>query len=508
MNANEMAAESRRLMKEAQANADPSILSKAYTQSATATSGLTAYDLEAPAKLLFPVITPLRNALPRVSGKGGIQAAWRAVTAINSGTVMPGISGGNRGAVTADTVTDYTAAYKGLGLEQNVTFEADYAGENFEDVKALAVENLLKSMMIAEEKMILGGNCSMALALPVVTLTANNTGGGMVNNAVYTVAVAALTFEGYMVSSMTGGLVQSYTRTNADASTDTINGGCSQMSANATANAGTIGTNLGSISATCAAVAGAVGYAWFWANAGTSPTLGAITTINSVLITSNVGTGTAVSPGVATLAGIVAANYSTNALDFDGLLTFAMNASLNSYQGTQATGTAGTGTPLTADGNGGIVEIDAALQRFWDQYRLSPDEIWVSAQEQRNISAKVLMGASNATSRFVFNADQGMIAGGTMVRSYLNKFSMDGAKEIPIRIHPNMPPGTIFFNTKSLPYPMSNVTNVAQMRLRRDYYQIEWPLRSRKYEYGVYMDGVLQHYFPPAIGVIKNIGNG
>jgi hypothetical protein len=48
MNANETSAETRRLMKEAQANADPSILGKAYTQSGTATTGLTAYDLEAP----------------------------------------------------------------------------------------------------------------------------------------------------------------------------------------------------------------------------------------------------------------------------------------------------------------------------------------------------------------------------------------------------------------------------------------------------------------------------
>ena len=36
-------------------------LRKAWTQSASAVSGITAYDLEAPAKQLYPVITPLRN---------------------------------------------------------------------------------------------------------------------------------------------------------------------------------------------------------------------------------------------------------------------------------------------------------------------------------------------------------------------------------------------------------------------------------------------------------------
>ena len=31
---------------------------------------------------------------------------------------------------------------------------------------------------------------------------------------------------------------------------------------------------------------------------------------------------------------------------------------------------------------------------------------------------------------------------------------------------------------------------------------------ARRYEYGVYFDGVLQNYFPPAFGMITNIGNG
>src|SRR3984893_14124001 len=55
-----------------------------FSQSASATSGLTFYDLELGAKFLYPVLTPLRNMIPRVSGKGGIQAAWRAITAMNT----------------------------------------------------------------------------------------------------------------------------------------------------------------------------------------------------------------------------------------------------------------------------------------------------------------------------------------------------------------------------------------------------------------------------------------
>jgi hypothetical protein len=66
----------------------------------------------------------------------------------------------------------------------------------------------------------------------------------------------------------------------------------------------------------------------------------------------------------------------------------------------------------------------------------------------------------------------------------------------------------VLFFTNKLPYPLSNVSNVVQVRTRREYYQIEWPIQSRKYEYGVYCDEVLQHYFPPSMAVITNIANG
>jgi hypothetical protein len=91
------------------------------------------------------------------------------------------------------------------------------------------------------------------------------------------------------------------------------------------------------------------------------------------------------------------------------------------------------------------------------------------------------------------------------VRSYLNKYAMDGNTMLKVRLHPNMPPGTILFTTRSCRTRCRTSANVMQMRMRRDYYQIEWPQRSRKYEYGVYADGVLQHYFPPSLGVITNI---
>jgi len=483
-----------------QARSAPDLeLAKAWTQSGSAVTGITAYDLEGPAKKLYPVITPLRIMIPRVSGKGGIQANWRAVTGINTNGLSAGVGGGNRGGVIATTTANYTAAYQGLGLEDYATFEADYAAEGFDDVKALAVEGLLRSLMIQEERIILGGNNSMALGTTPTPTVSTSTTGGALANATYNVFCVALTMEGYLNASVAGGTTGLVSRTNADGSVDTYGGGASGKSA--AASQATTGSNVSTISASVAAVTGAVAYAWYWGTAG-NELLGAITTINSVLIS-------ATATGTQNISAVSGTDYSQNSLIFDGLLTFTSKGATNGgYRKVMASGTPGTGTPLTADGTGGVVEIDAALQSFWDNYRLSPDTIWVSSQEQKNISLKVLAGAANGAQRFVFNTEQGQIAGGNMVRSYLNKFAMDGAQEIPIRLHPNVPTGTVLFTTSRLPYPLSNVQSVLRILTRRDYYQIEWPQRSRKYEYGIYADEVLQNFFPPAFGMITNIANG
>lgn len=470
-----------------------------FSQSGTATGGLTYYDLEAGAKFLYPVLTPLRNATPRVSGKGGIQANWRAVTAINTSGIRLGVSGGNRGGVMAVATKDYIAAYRGIGLENSVDFEAQYAGEGFDDVRAIAARTLLESMMIGEEFLILGGDNSLALGTTPTPSATGNATGGSIADATYSVIAVALTLDGFANGSVVGGIQTQITRVNADGSTDTFGGGSAKQSAAASATVSG-GSGNGSVSASVAVVNGAVGYAWFFGAAG-SEKLAAITTINSVVLkVAAAGTQTALSLGTV--------DSSQNNLVFDGLMTQAFATGSNAYVSPQVTGTAGTGTPLTADNEGGIVEIDALLKSLWDNYRLSPTQILVSSQEALNISKKILTNGGTSGVRYTRDLDDGMVAGGVMIKDYLNRFSMNGGQAIPVKIHPNMPAGTLLALTDKLPYPLSNVGNVYQMRTRQEYYQMEWPLRSRKYEYGVYADEVLQHYFPPSMGIITNIGNG
>ena len=95
-----------------------------------------------------------------------------------------------------------------------------------------------------------------------------------------------------------------------------------------------------------------------------------------------------------------------------------------------------------------------------------------------------------------------------MVGTYLNKFTMAGGGLVEVLLHPNVPPGTLIFYSRTIPYPLSNVKNLLQMKMRRDYYQIEWPIVRPAYEFSVWANGVLQNFFNPAFGIIANIGNG
>lgn len=472
-----------------------------FGQSQSSTSGLTSYDLELGAKFLYPVLTPLRNIIPRVSGRGGIQANWRAVTAINTQGLRLGVSNANRGGVLAVATQDYSAQYKGIGVETSVDFEAQYAGQGFEDVRAVAAKTGLEALMLGEEAMIVGGNSSLPLGTtPTPTLSDVGTGGTLTANSAISVVCVALTHDGMMNASVAGGIQSQITRSNADQTTDTFGGGAARKSPNATITTANDGNATHLVRASVSPVLGALGYAWFWGPAG-SEFLGAITSIASVAIV-------AAAQGSQTAASLPSADFSTSVLSFDGLLTQAFRIGSGATVVMQPQGIAGAGTPLTSDGAGGIVEIDAVLKQMWDTRRLSPDTIWVSSQEALNISRKIATGVAATAQRYVHDTDASVVGGGVIVRSYLNRFSMQGGSTLDIRVHPNMPAGTLLMTTAALPYPLAGVGNLMQIRTRQDYYQIEWPLRSRRYEYGIYADEVLQHFFPPALAVIANIGNG
>jgi hypothetical protein len=360
---------------------------------------------------------------------------------------------------------------------------------------------LLQKMMTKEEHALVGGNASLALGTPAApTLTAATLAGATLPAATYSVIVVALTYEGWQNSSLAGGVATSMVVTGADGQTYTLSGGSSNKSPAAT-QAVTLGQSL---SAVATPIQGALAYAWFVGTAGNEK-LEAITTINSAVFSKPLaGTGQA--------ATAVTADNSRNAnLAFDGLLTAALLPANGAYVQSLATGTAGAGSFLTASGRGSVVEIDNMLQTMWDNSRLSPTVLYVNSQELRNMSNKVLTNASGPLLQITKSPEEayGLTAGGT-ISWYYNPFALNGGSKIPVKIHPYLPAGTIMGYCETLPeaYQNNEVPNVAEVKTRRDYYRVDWPLRTRQREVGVYAEQVLAVYVPFAMGVITNIGNG
>ncbi len=475
-------------------------------KSISTASGLLAYDLQAPAKNLYPFVTPIRNVVPRVGGGTGAATNWRQVNSIiGSGfDAMGWVPEGQRSGQMSYSTSTKSATFVTIGEEDAATFEAISAGRQFEDVQARMTFRLLQKMMLKEEMAILAGNASLVLNTPgTPTLSASGTGATLPAGT-YFVKVVALTLEGYQNSSVAAGVATTKNVTGADGKSYTLSGGSSAISAEVS-QAVTLGQTL---SCSVNPVLGAVAYAWYVSTASGTETLQAITTINSLTVSSPLSTGN--QPQSA----ITGDNSANPSYAYDGLLTTALKPGSNAYVNVMATGSPGVGTALTSSGRGSVVEIDAMFQKMWDTFQVSPTVLYVNSQELKNITTKVLSNSSAPLLKFDTPADgsdgEYQLTASGVVQYYYNPFAIYGGLRIPIRIHPRVPPGTIIGWAENLPiqYQSNEVPNVAEIKTRQDYYQIDWPIVTRQRQVGVYAEEVLAVYAPFAMGVISNIANG
>ena len=485
----------------------------ALKKGVTIATGLTWYDLQAPAKNLYPQITPLRNAVPRVHRpNSGPATNWKQVSSlVGSGyNAMGWVPEGQRSGTMSYVTANKAATYVTLGEEDYLTFEAEAAAQGFEDENAMVTFRLLQKMMQKEELAILGGNGGGVQLGTPGTITATSSGttvpASTLPSATYYSKVVALTLEGLNNSSLASGVATTKTIVGADGKTFVLNGGSSNISAEA---GGTSVTSPAPLLLSVPAVNGAMAYAWYVGTVSGQETLQAITTVNSLSLS------VALVAGRQSQSAITQDSSSNPNLAYDGLLTASFNPANLASIITQPTGTAGVGTPLTASGRGSVVEIDQLLQNMWDNYRISPTVMYVNSQEMRNITNKVFTGNGNSSllrleSSAINGGNQLSATAGGMIEFYYNPYTPGGGQKMPIMVHPNVPAGTIIAYAEKLPawYQNNEVPNVAEVITRRDYYRIDWPERTRAREYGVYAEEVLAIYATFGLGVITNIGNG
>lgn len=432
----------------------------------TVATGLTAIDLEPAAKTMVPALTPLRNLVPRVNNsRGGTQAQFRVILKLNPTLVRPGVSEGARANQVSTSVANRSIPFATLGLGDSITFQAEWAGRNFEDVKARAVERLLKSVMIEEEKVLVGGRGSSALSAPAAPTVTSASTGGSITAGTYAVTATALTMYGYN-NALNAFPAGSTPPTGSPAL------GVGETVASTGTNTSALAGSTNVISATVPSVEAAFGYAWYINNK-----LEAITTINSVSLTSLFGTGGSAPAG----------DTSLDSLVYDGAVTQLVAAN-SAYSKALATGTAGTGTPVM------LSDIDAMLQSIWNTGRGNPDVLFVNVQESVRITNQVL-ASSGAPTLFVAQdadgRDKGMIAGGYRVSHYINKAT---GRPVPIVTHPYMPQGTLFALSLELPFPVADLSNPVEFEARQEYLQLDYPVTQPTRNFDVIVDGALKVY--------------
>lgn len=469
--------------------------------------GYVDYDLQPLVDRTFAHITPLITETPRLQGKGGDSTHWKEIYAINQSNVSPGVPERARNTTVKTGLRDHFAVYAELEFEDFVTWKGDLeAGNLTPQLKAQCVEDLFYASREAEERTLLYGNTGVApgaggngiaLGTPVQP-TAAPVAGGALTAQEWDLYVVYLTPEG--MSNATQTTIPTIVDVEGVVNDDWTYGGGSSA-ASPVQNVTTAGGNL-SIGASAPVAAGVGGYAWFLGLHG-APTTAiyqvALTSINSVLITANPAT-------TSQPLSSVTQDNSGNQYIFDGYLTqvWSSGTGLFNYQ---PTGTAGTGTPLTADGKGGIVEINADLLQFWNTNKLMPCEMLVGAQVQSDIS-DIIQSSPNYRVITPSGDSQGNLTGGGLARTYLGKFAMQGAEPLQIKLHPNMPAGMIFYRSKRLPYRVQGLQNLAVIRFLQEWRQIEWPIMHRSWDYAVNVMEAFELHFPGAFGIRSNIAPG
>lgn len=505
-----------------------SVLAKADTISQA--TNLLWYDLSPVVQMLYPYkeLIPCIGRLPRVPAAGGNAYHWKRIVGININGVSSGVSEGNRGARISIAEQDLMAAFKTLGLESSVTFEARLGARTLTpEALGISVQAALRSLMIDEEKILINGNASMPLGVtPTPTLVAGAVSGQTGTFAGVAAYVACVALAGfgvvgystYNASTGAGGIPGQLMKVNADGSTDTYGGGSAAPSAVSAATA----TTTQCITASVTNVTGAEGYAWYVGstNAPGSMYLAGITPSNQAILTGF--PASTLQPLSALLVGGLAQDNSTNVLVPDGVIPQIYGAIMGPSPGQSMATYPFLGTNLSLSAGGSIIytmptgntgltisgssinEVDAVLQAAYNQYKVGFNRIFMSAADMLDTFGAMLNNpAASNIYRILFDADQttGRIIAGRKVTSYMNKFFNI---TLDVEVHPYLPPGTIIFWSDRVPYELANVPNILEARVRQDYYQVQWPWRTRRYEYGVYVDEVFSMYFSPAFAIIRN----
>jgi hypothetical protein len=461
---------------------------KDLTLTSPISTGLVAFDLEAPAKLLTPRPTPLRNKIPRKkgvgtshrikvisgytgTGTGGVGNTWPGIT--DATTTTFGSINYLRGPKITYAGYDKAVNYKQFSLSDAVPFSAQFQGQGYQDIRQLSQTSTLYASMLMEERMLLmsrgtDSGFSGALSAPTFALTSPVAATGQT-------ALAATTYY-VNVTADAGAFGESILGTEAN----TVVAAGDVLQIDITPVAGALGYNI--------YVGTATGNANLKYQGRASGTRFVVQGAASIVTVGDTAPFTTTG-AAATRA---AADTSAYATGYDGILPTVLGSEsgkVNRINSTFSTSNPGS-------------EFQVVFSALYDAVKADPDEVLLNGLDRKQLSDAIKSG-SNANYRLNISQDEiGGVVLGDVVTGLQNEVT---GKGVTLTVHPWLPQGVAPVLSYTLPIPDTNVSDVWAVFNTQDYMAIEWPVTQFAYETSTYWNGTFQCQAPAWNGVVSGI---
>ena len=453
-----------------------------------------AFDLEAPAKLLTPRPTPLRNRIPRKkgvgtshrvkrilgytgTGTGGVGNTWPGITETTTTTF--GSIAYERGPKISYAADDLILPYNSYSLSDSVSFDANFSGMGYQDLRQLSSTSTLYATMLMEERMMLmargtASGYSGALSAPTFTKAAPSATGSQT-------ALAATTY---------------YINVTADAG---ISGSGFGESILGTETSQVVASGQVLTVTVSTAVAGALGYNIYVgtttgaANLKYQGTLKGTGTFTIQGATSIQTTGnTAPFKTTTAAASRAAADTSAYATGYDGILPTVLGA--NSGYNNAINATFSTSNPGA--------EYQTVFASLYDSVKADPDLVLLNGNDRKQLSDAIKSGSTANYRLNISNPGTGENTYGSIVTGLQNEVT---GKAVDLEVHPWLPQGVSPVLSFTLPIPDTEVSDVWSNFMVQDYMGIQWPVTQFAYEFSTYFRGTFFCTAPAWNGAVSGI---
>lgn len=498
-------------------------LQKDITPTSPVPGGLVGFDLRAPALLLAPILTPMRNKFPRTQGMG-TSYRYKRVTGI-SGSGTGGLGAFNPGFTDPTQVNfanpgsanplwwnrpqkisyagdDTNLSYVQMGASDEQSFWTYFSAMGFQDTRELSRMATLYASMLAEERVMLYGRGTLQGYSGLVAAPSGTPTGAARNAATGETALTGFTSNVYVRVVAESG---EFGVSQASSASSGIAVSAGQVVDITIPNPVTGTTGYKVFVSTGASDPGDASRYLYVGPAFPSNQSAGRTPTQTLTLQGAIGTPGSGSLATATVAAWpIQGGATVNLATGDGV-----SARPDNYDGiipwiwSQAATTGYVGrlnAPFSTASPG--AEFQAAFAATYAATKADPEEIWLSGQDRHQISS-TLRGQSASNYRLEISEDQLMgVKLGSVVTSIVNETT---GRSVDIKVHPWMPQGNAVVLQSSITVPGVNVANCWEIRGPQDYMSIDWPVMQMSYDTSVYWTSTMAAYAPDRSSMIVGI---